>query len=103
MNQFINTSEFISQLKKEGLVIVSIAELEKISNVEKQQKRKDLLKRNWLTLREILLLDLLPVKTKTSLERWIQNGTFKQSEVSKNNKEQTIILTSSLYRLGYAS
>lgn len=101
MNQFINTSEFISQLKKEGLVIVSIAELEKISNVEKQQKRKDLLKRNWLTLREILLLDLLPVKTKTSLERWVQNGTFRVSEVSKNNKEQTIILTSSLIRLGY--
>ena len=103
MNQFINTSEFISQLKKQGLVIVSISELEKISNVDKAQKRKDLLRRNWLTLKEIISLELLPVKTKTSLERWVQNGTFLKSEVSKNNKQQTIILTKSLYRLGYAS
>lgn len=101
MDQFINTSEFISQLKKQGLVIVSISELEKISNVGKNQKRKDLLRRNWLTLKEILSLELLPVKTKTSLERWIQNGTFRNSEVSKNTKNQTIILTSSLIRLGY--
>lgn len=101
MNQFVNTSEFISQLKKQGLVIVSISELEKISNLEKAQKRKDLLRRNWLTLKEILSLELLPVKTKTSLERWIKNGTFKVSEVSTNNKNQTIILTSSLTRLGY--
>lgn len=102
MDQFINTSEFISQLKKQGLVIVSISELEKISNVDKNQKRKDLLRRKWLTFKELLMLELLPVKTRTTLERWVQNGTFKQSEVSKNNKNQTIVLTSSLYRLGYA-
>jgi len=103
MNQFINTSEFISQLKKQGLVIVYKSDLEKITKTDLWQKRKDLLNRNWLTLKEILALELLPVKTKTSLERWIQNGTFLKNEVSKNTKQQTIILTKSLYRLGYAS
>lgn len=102
MDQFIKTSEFISQLKKQGLVIVSISELEKIAKVDKSLKRRDLLNRKWLTLRELLMLELLPVKTKTTLERWIQNGTFLSTEISKNNKNQTIVLTSSLNRLGYA-
>lgn len=101
MESVIKASEFMKFMKKEGLVIVSKSELEKMAKIDLYQKRKDLLSRTWLTLREILMLELLPVKSKTSLERWIEQGTFLPSEVSKNKSNQTIILTSSLSRLGY--
>lgn len=101
MDQFIKASDFANYLKKEGLVIVSKAELERIGNTEKALMRKDMLSRKFLKLTEVLKLELLPVKSKRSLERWIENGVFLPSEVSKNAYNQTIILTSSLIRLGY--
>lgn len=101
MESVIKASDFMKFMKKEGLVIVSKSELEKMAKIDLYQKRKDLLSRTWLTLREILMLELLPVKSKTSLERWIESGTFLPTEVSKNKNNQTIILTSSLSRLGY--
>lgn len=101
METVIKTAEFVNYLKKEGLVIVSKAELERIGNTEKALMRKDMLSRKFLKLTEILKLELLPVKSKRSLERWIENGVFLPSEVSKNAYNQTIILTSSLIRLGY--
>lgn len=101
METVIKTAEFVNYLKKEGLVIVSKAELERIGNTEKALMRKDMLSRKFLKLTEVLKLELLPVKSKRSLERWIENGVFLPSEVSKNAYNQTIILTSSLIRLGY--
>ena len=101
METVIKTAEFVNYLKKEGLVIVSKAELERIGNTEKALMRKDMLSRKFLKLTEVLKLELLPVKSKCSLERWIENGVFLPSEVSKNAYNQTIILTSSLIRLGY--
>lgn len=101
MNAVIKAADFADYLHKQGLIIVSKVELERMAKIEMSQKRKDLLSRNHLKLTEILKLELLPVKSKRSLERWIENGTFLPSEVSKNRLGQTIILTSSLYRLGY--
>lgn len=101
MNAVIKAVDFADYLHKQGLIIVSKVELERMAKIEVNQKRKDLLSRNHLKLTEILKLELLPVKSKRSLERWIENGTFLPSEVSKNRLGQTIILTSSLYRLGY--
>lgn len=101
MESVIKASDFMKFMKKEGLVIVSKSELEKMAKIDLFQKRKDLLNRTWLTLREILMLELLPVKSKRSLERWIEIGTFLPTEVSKNKNNQTIVLTSSLSRLGY--
>lgn len=101
METVIKTAEFVNYLKKEGLVIVSKAELERIGITEKALMRKDMLSRKFLKLTEVLKLELLPVKSKRSLERWIENGVFLPSEVSKNAYNQTIILTSSLIRLGY--
>lgn len=101
MNAVIKAADFANYLHEQGLVIVSKVELERMAKIEMNQKRKDLLSRNYLKLAEILKLELLPVKSKRSLERWIENGTFLPSEVSKNRLGQTIILTSSLYRLGY--
>lgn len=101
MNAVIKAADFADYLHEQGLIIVSKVELERMAKIEVNQKRKDLLSRNNLKLAEILKLELLPVKSKRSLERWIENGTFLPSEVSKNRLGQTIILTSSLYRLGY--
>ncbi len=102
MESLIKAADFANYLEKRGLIIVSKVELERMAKIEINQKRKDLLSRKFLKLKEILELELLPVKSKTTLERWIDNGTFLPSEVSKNAIGQTIILTSSLYRLGYA-
>lgn len=101
MNAVIKAAEFANYLHEQGLIIVSKVELERMAKIEVNQKRKDLLSRTNLKLTEILKLELLPVKSKRSLERWIENGTFLPSEVSKNAYNQTIILTSSLIRLGY--
>lgn len=101
MNAVIKAADFANYLHEQGLIIVSKVELERMAKIEVNQKRKDLLSRTHLKLAEILKLELLQVKSKRSLERWIENGTFLPSEVSKNRLGQTIILTSSLYRLGY--
>lgn len=101
MENLIKASDFMKQLKNEGLVIVSIAELQKISNIEIHRKRKDLLSKKLLTIREVLELELLPVKTRTTIERWINEGVFLKTEVSRNNKNQIVILKKALNRLGY--
>lgn len=101
MNAVIKAADFANYLHEQGLIIVSKVELERMAKIEMNQKRKDLLSRTHLKLTEVLKLEILPVKSKRSLERWIEDGTFLPSEVSKNRYGQTIILTSSLYRLGY--
>lgn len=101
MENVIKASEFAKYLKKEGLVIVSKSELERLVGVKLNQRRKDLLRKPYLTLREILMLELLPVKSKTTLDRWIKSGRFLQKEVGVNDKNQTIIVTTALERLGY--
>lgn len=101
MGNVIKASEFTKYLQKQGLVIVSKYELERLAGVELHQKRKDLLRKKFLTIREMLQLDLLPIKSKSGVMSWIENGSFLEHEVAKNDKNQTIILTSSLNRLGY--
>jgi hypothetical protein len=101
MEAVIKASDFAKYLEKRGLVIVSKSQLEQMAKTDIHQKRKDLLRRSTLTLGEILQLELLPIKTRTSLERWIQNGTFLPTEVARNKHNQIIILTSALTRLGY--
>lgn len=101
MNNVINTAEFIQTLKREGLIIVSIAELDRMSFKKQNQKRDMLLARKSLTLLEIIKLDILPIKTKQGIRSWIETGKILQSEVSTSFDGKIKIKTSFLKRLGY--
>ena len=101
MGSLIKASDFAKYLEKKGLIIVKKSHLALAPEAAIYKLRMDLLKRKYLTLREILMLELLPVKSKSTLERWIANETFLPLEVSRNRNNQIIILTSSLTRLGY--
>lgn len=97
---FINANEFITMLESRGLVIISKVDFE----LGKQIARKNILKRNSLTLKEIVDHELLPLKSKKGVNDWIENGTIKEGEVIRNigNKNMIRVLTSAIKRLGYA-
>ena len=78
MEAIINASDFIDLLKKEGLVIVSKSFLESNSEKSLIQKRLDLLAKKSLTIKELLDLQLLPVKSKQAIRKWIEKGTIKK-------------------------
>lgn len=101
MNNVINTAEFIQTLKREGLIIVSIAELDRMSLKKQNQKRDMLLARKSLTLLEIIKLDILPIKTKQGIRAWIESGKILTTEVSTSFDGKIKIQTSFLKRLGY--
>ncbi|MBF04994.1 MAG: hypothetical protein CMP76_17090 [Flavobacterium sp.] len=101
MEAIINASDFIDLLKKEGLVIVSKSFLESNSEKSLIQKRLDLLAKKSLTIKELLDLQLLPVKSKQAIRKWIEKGTIKKSEVATGSDGKIRIQTSFLKRLGY--
>ena len=103
MENVIKISEFIKTLKSEGLVIVSVKELDRLTGQKVLLNRKDLLKRQALTIREMLLLEVLPVKTKQGIRYWIEDGTIMESEVIRNHNGLIKIRTSFLKRKGYVN
>ncbi len=101
METIIKAADFLDLLKNEGLVIVSKKELEKLNSENLLQIRKDLMRKKWITISQVLKMELLPVKTKTSIERWIKDGTIKQEEVTKKQNGIILINANFLNRLGY--
>ncbi|MCO6149091.1 hypothetical protein [Flavobacterium sp. NRK1] len=99
--QLIDIQEFMAHLKAEGLVIVRGDELENVKQHRLNALRAKLLKRNALTYKEVLSLELLPVSSKQSLQRWIENGKIKPLETYETAKGVRMIMTSALRRLGY--
>lgn len=101
MTSVIKASEFVKYLKKEGLVIVSQKELDNLSGKKLLQNRNDLLNKKWLTIRELLSLELLPVKSKQAIRKWIENGIISSKEVLTDSRGIIKISTSFLNRQGY--
>lgn len=101
METIIKAADFLDLLKNEGLVIISKKELEKLNSENLLQIRKDLMRKKWITISQVLKMKLLPVKTKTSIERWIKDGTIKQEEVTKKANGIILINANFLNRLGY--
>lgn len=101
METIIKAADFLDLLKNEGLVIVSKKELEKLNSENLLQIRKDLMRKKWITISQVLKMELLPVKTKTSIERWIKDGIIKQEEVTKKQNGIILINANFLNRLGY--
>jgi dephospho-CoA kinase len=96
---FINANEFIETLKLQGLVIVSVKDLE----FSKEMKIKRLMRRNSLSLQEIAENNLLPLKDKKSVNDWILRGKIKPTETYREagGKRRVMVLTSAIRRLGY--
>lgn len=96
---YINANEFIETLKLQGLVLVSIHELE----LSKEFSRKHLMRRKSLSLQEIAENRLLPVKDKKTVNDWILNGKIKPTETYRESggKNRIMVLTSAIRRLGY--
>ena len=101
MEGLINVSEFMDHLKANDLVIVSRKDLLLHTVTKRELLRKDLLKRKWLTLREIIEAELLPLKTKQGIRDWITSGKIKAAEVMKNSQGSLLISFSAIERLGY--
>jgi flagella basal body P-ring formation protein FlgA len=96
---FINANEFIETLKAQGLCIVSASEFE----AHKEILRRKIMRRNSLTLKEIVDHKLLPLTTKKGVEDWILKKKIKPEEVIRESdgKKRILVLTSAITRLGY--
>lgn len=96
---YISADEFIATLEKRGLCIVSVAEFE----AGKDILRRRLMKRNVVTIKEIVDHKLLPLTSKKGVEGWISSGRIKSEEVIReaHGKKRTLVLTTAIIRLGY--
>jgi len=97
--RLVDVNDFMNALQERGLLIVSAAEFE----VGKNLKRKRLMKRKALSLKEIIDHNLLPIKSKEGLNKWVRNGKIKPDEtyVESEGMKRIMILTSAIKRLGY--
>ena len=97
--KLVDINDFMSVLQERGLLIVSAAEFE----VGKNLKRKQLMKRKALSLKEIIDHKLLPIGSKEGLNKWVRNGKIKPDEtyVESEGMKRIMILTSAIKRLGY--
>jgi len=87
LNGTINISQFVNHLKQEGLIIVSREDYEQKINfneVRLVQLQKKLLSKENLTIKQIVKGQLLPVKTRQSINNWIDKGVFADDEVFKS-------------------
>lgn len=99
MDGLIKASDFMDHLKANDLVIVSRKDLLLHTVTKRELARRDLLKKTTLSLREILLMELLTVKSKQGIRDWIASGRIKPEEVFKDAKGELRILTSAVVRL----
>lgn len=101
MESVVKVSELMNHFKANGLLVISAKEFEKMSVRNKLLKREDLLSQPYLTLKQILELQLLPVKTKQGIRSWIDTGKILPKEVITEKNGIIKIKTSFLKRLGY--
>lgn len=96
---YISADEFIETLTQRGLCIVSVEEFE----AGKDLARRRIMKRNVVTIKEIVDHNLLPLTTKRGVEGWITSGKIKADEVIREShgKKRSLVLTSAITRLGY--
>lgn len=103
VKQYIEINEFMGHLEARGLVVVHRDALLTQPAAELEILRKTLLKKPWLTLKEVCDLKLLPVTSKQALRNWIKNETIRSNEHSVNRKGEITIMTSAVKRLAYIS
>jgi len=98
-NIYINANEFLESLKLRGLVIVSAKEFEAVKDLD----RRRVMRKESLSLKEIVDYRLLPVKSKKGVENWITLGKIKPDETYREStgKKRIMVLTSAIRRLGY--
>ncbi|WKW47289.1 DUF1811 family protein [Myroides sp. JBRI-B21084] len=100
--QVVAVNDFLNHLKENGLVIGKASEFVGNLEFDLQVKRNQLKKQKAVTFKQVLDAKILPVKSKTALEYWIEKGKFKPGETYKCAKTNRImILTSALVRLNY--
>lgn len=97
---YIDANQFIEMLQAKGLVIVSASEFQ----LNKHIIRKKMMKRESVTLKEIVDNNLLPLTSKKGVLHWIESGKIHEKEVIRNvgNNNMIRVLTSAIKRLGYA-
>ncbi|WP_206075186.1 hypothetical protein, partial [Pseudoalteromonas fuliginea] len=63
--------------------------------------RRRYTKKTHLTFKQILEIDVLPIKSKSGLQRWIDEGVIKSDEIYKTTSGVRKIATSFLVRNDY--
>jgi hypothetical protein len=99
--QYIEVNEFMQHLRREGFVLVKQSEMVYKEEADLKIKRDTLLKKPWITLKEVCDLKLLQPTTKQGLRGWIKNGTIRSNEHTVNNRGEIVILTAAVKRLAY--
>ena len=102
MEGTVNIADFINTLKNEGLIIVSREDYEHKINFKEVRLRnfqKKLLEKDSLTIKEIVKGELLPVKTRQSINNWIDKGYFQDDMVFKGPDGLIRIVTIDIVRI----
>jgi hypothetical protein len=103
MDRLISVDDFMQHLKQNDLLIVSRKDLLDSSRIELDLKRRDLMKKKDLSIKDVIDGKFLPIGTKSGIRIWIKEGKIKEDEVYKNRAGQIRILISAIKRLGYGS
>lgn len=101
--QYINAAEFMQYLQAEGLVLVKASELVQAQDYKLARRRQQAFKKTWLTVREVLNLELGGIpKSRQGFMDWARKN-LKQNELFVPEKQgaKAKIHTSGLKRLGF--
>lgn len=97
--QFISVPELMQHLKDNDLVIVSKKQLLDNETLKVELLRKDLLKKKWMSLQEVVAGKFLPITTKSGVRSWIDSGKIKADAVNHDSRGRIMVLTSEIKRL----
>lgn len=95
-------NQFINHLKSEGLVIVSVKDLQAIASAPRNtvhDVRATLLRKKWLTFNEVLQLQLLKQKSRWGIQNLIDRGVIKPDETYKLKNNRRMVATSAIKRI----
>jgi hypothetical protein len=97
----INVNDFMAMLKAEGLVIVKGDELENVAQARLYNLQRKYMRKNSLTFKQVVDAKLLPLNSKTSIQKWVDAGKFKKGEIYETSGGVRMMMTSAIRRLGY--
>lgn len=85
--------DFLDYLKKNDLVIVSASEFQANKQIELSALRGRLMKKRAIRISDIVKAQLLPYKSKTSVDRWVKNKLTENIHWYRDKAGRIMVLT----------
>lgn len=100
--QYIDINEFMEHLKANNLVVADAGLFEEGKQLRLREMQRKYMRRTAIKYGEALEAQLLPVTSKTSIDRMVADGKLKKGETYKTKTGIKMIMTAAIRRLGYS-